>query len=309
MTDEQRDRFLSDRANFGEAHARALVTGDGASALQLRSLPGSSHGRDRGRRPRLVCEGCREPRLARWYSRGPRLGARAHCALRQSHRRVRSSSELARRSRRALRRSRGRARERRRNRGAMRHRAINRKLRSAQSSSPNSSRRSRSPSMTPIQPLPRRELEPRRRLKSALAWALLGRAVEENDRAAAERSRAFFAARADAAASGDAGGTGGVAARPCLQPVRARGLLGGHRNGATRTEEAPRAGGHARDGDRKGAGSSLHHRDLVYAAEATPAPASASSPPLAACTASTACPRRLLSERFSAVSRKAHGRL
>jgi tetratricopeptide (TPR) repeat protein len=38
--------------------------------------------------------------------------------------------------------------------------------------------------------------------ESTLAWALLGRAVNENDRAAAERSRAIFATRADAASSG-----------------------------------------------------------------------------------------------------------
>ena len=34
-TDEQRYRFISDRANFREAHARALVAGDAASALRL----------------------------------------------------------------------------------------------------------------------------------------------------------------------------------------------------------------------------------------------------------------------------------
>ena len=35
-----------------------------------------------------------------------------------------------------------------------------------------------------------------------LAWALLGRALVENERSAAERSRALFAARADASAAG-----------------------------------------------------------------------------------------------------------
>ena len=35
VSDEQRDLFVSDRANFGEAHARALATGDGASALRF----------------------------------------------------------------------------------------------------------------------------------------------------------------------------------------------------------------------------------------------------------------------------------
>ena len=34
-SDEQRDLYLSDRANFNEAHTRALATGDGASALQF----------------------------------------------------------------------------------------------------------------------------------------------------------------------------------------------------------------------------------------------------------------------------------
>ena len=35
LSDEQRDLYLSDRANFNEAHTRALATGDGASALQF----------------------------------------------------------------------------------------------------------------------------------------------------------------------------------------------------------------------------------------------------------------------------------
>jgi len=35
MSDEQRDLYLSDRANFNEAHARALATRDGASALRF----------------------------------------------------------------------------------------------------------------------------------------------------------------------------------------------------------------------------------------------------------------------------------
>ena len=35
VSDEQRDLFVSDRANFDEAHARALATGDGASALRF----------------------------------------------------------------------------------------------------------------------------------------------------------------------------------------------------------------------------------------------------------------------------------
>jgi predicted ATPase/class 3 adenylate cyclase len=35
VSDEQRDLYLSDRANFDEAHARALTTGDGASALRF----------------------------------------------------------------------------------------------------------------------------------------------------------------------------------------------------------------------------------------------------------------------------------
>jgi hypothetical protein len=35
MSDEQRDLYVSDRANFDEAHARALASGDGASALRF----------------------------------------------------------------------------------------------------------------------------------------------------------------------------------------------------------------------------------------------------------------------------------
>jgi tetratricopeptide (TPR) repeat protein len=35
VSDEQRDLFRSDRSNFGEAHARALAAGDGASALRF----------------------------------------------------------------------------------------------------------------------------------------------------------------------------------------------------------------------------------------------------------------------------------
>ena len=57
-----------------------------------------------------------------------------------------------------------------------------------QSSSPNSSPRSRRPSMTPTQPLPRRT-GTQSEAEWTLAWALLGRAVEEDDRSAAERSR------------------------------------------------------------------------------------------------------------------------
>lgn len=35
VSDEQRDLVVSERANFGEAHARALATGDGATALRF----------------------------------------------------------------------------------------------------------------------------------------------------------------------------------------------------------------------------------------------------------------------------------
>ena len=35
ISDEQRDLYLSDRANFNEAHARALATGDGESAVRF----------------------------------------------------------------------------------------------------------------------------------------------------------------------------------------------------------------------------------------------------------------------------------
>jgi len=35
VSDEERDLVVSDRANFSEAHARALATGDGATALRF----------------------------------------------------------------------------------------------------------------------------------------------------------------------------------------------------------------------------------------------------------------------------------
>jgi len=45
MSDEQRDLVVSERANFGDAHARALATGDGATALKfVRRLGGPLRG-------------------------------------------------------------------------------------------------------------------------------------------------------------------------------------------------------------------------------------------------------------------------
>ena len=49
VSDEQRDLYLSDRANFDEAHARALTTGDGASALRFVRRLGRAMQRDRSR--------------------------------------------------------------------------------------------------------------------------------------------------------------------------------------------------------------------------------------------------------------------
>ncbi len=126
------------------------------------------------------------------------MGARGHCPRRLSHGRVRSSTELARRSRRTVRRARGRARERGRTRGARRGRAptgnYDRAAELAErlaalgqaldDGDPAAAATTRTPSEA----------------ESMLAWALLGRAVAENDRAAAERSRVLFAAAADAAA-------------------------------------------------------------------------------------------------------------
>ena len=195
MSDEQRALYVSDRANFYDAHAYALATGDGASAVKfVRRL---------GRVTGAVGANARD-----WYARAVasvdlRQGTRedrAWALVRTARaanfmRRVRSSSELARRSRRPFRRARGRARERRRNRGAMRRRAINRKLRPTQvelaerlaaltqslddADPAAAAARTRTPSEA----------------QWTLALALLGRALEENDRAAAERSPALLRGR------------------------------------------------------------------------------------------------------------------
>ena len=94
VSDEQRDRFVSDRANFDEAHARALATGDGASALRfVRQLGRVESVIAAGARDRYA-KGCREPRLAWGQSRGSCMGPRGHCPRRLSHGRVRSSTEL-----------------------------------------------------------------------------------------------------------------------------------------------------------------------------------------------------------------------
>ncbi len=233
------------------------------------------------------------------------------CALRASplSRRLRSSSELARRSRRTVRRARGRARERRRNRGAMRRRATNRQLRPVVELAERLAALAQSLDDADPAAAAARTRTPSE-AESVLAWALLGRALEENDRAAAERSRAFFAAQSRRRRCGDAGGTGRVAARSCLQPVRARGLFGGHRNGAARTEKAPRAGGHARDGDGKGVGFSLHHRDLRCAGEATPTSGiSLVSAARRMYREHGVVEEALRRKRFLAVSRRARGRL
>ena len=198
VSDEQRDLYVSDRANFDEAHANALATGDGASALRFVRRLGRVTG-GRGQRPRLVRQGCREHRLARG-TREDRAWALVRTARAANFDgRIRSSSELARRSRRPVRRTRGRARERRRNRGASRIElstgnydqavelaeqlvALTQSLEEADPAA--AAARTRTPSEG----------------QDVLAYALLGRALEEDDRAAAERSLAFFAARADAPA-------------------------------------------------------------------------------------------------------------
>ena len=200
VSDEQRDLFVSDRANFGEAHARALATGDGASALRFVRRLGRVTGVVGVERPRLVCEGCRKHRIARWHSRGPCLGACARCARGESHRRPHTSSELARRSRRPLRRARGRTREPQTQSGREPSPSYQPETTTRQSNSPNSSQRSHSPSKRRIQLPPLRGLEAQPEAQDLLAMALLGRALVEDDRASAERSRAFFAARADAPA-------------------------------------------------------------------------------------------------------------
>jgi predicted ATPase len=201
VSDEQRDLFVAERANFGEAHARALATGDGANALRfVRRL---------GRATEMVGGGARD-----WYAKGvaslalpggtreDRAWALARTArvasLTGEFARARSwldeadalfeefgdrdgsADAIGARCEVELRTGNyNRAAE-----LAERLAALGQPLDDADPAA--AAARTRGPSEA----------------ESMLAWALLGRALEENDRSAAERSRALFAARADAAAAG-----------------------------------------------------------------------------------------------------------
>jgi tetratricopeptide (TPR) repeat protein len=200
VSDEQRALFVADRANFGEAHARALASGDGANALRfVRRL---------GRVVGLSGANARE-----WYSKGVASlalpgGAREDraWALVRTARIAEVTGEFARAriwldeaealfdelgdghgsadaigARCVVELSTGnydRAVE-----LAERLAALGQALDEADPAT--AAARTRAPTEA----------------EWTLAWALLGRAFDENDRAAAERSRAIFAARADAAAA------------------------------------------------------------------------------------------------------------
>jgi len=200
VSDDQRDLCLSDRANFGEAHARALRAGDGASALRFVrglgcvmgvigagsfdwcaravasvDLPGGTR-EDRAwalvRTARVATVTGEFARARSWLDEADALfedlgdghgsadAIGARCVIELSTGNYDRAVELAERLA-----------------------ALAQALDDADPAA--AAARTRTPSEA----------------ESALAWARLGRAVEKNDRVAAERSRAFFAARADAAAA------------------------------------------------------------------------------------------------------------
>ena len=197
MSDEQRDLYVSDRANFDEAHARALATGDGASALNSfaawlapRKRPGVEPGTGtRGLSRASPCPGVLE-RIVRGRS----------CALRASPASPEISLKPGAGSTKPTRCSKssgtGTGAQTRSGRDASS--SYRPETSTKQSSSPNGSPRSSGSFADADRAGAESEAQ------WALAWALLGRAVEDNDRSAAERSRALFAARADAAAAGTA---------------------------------------------------------------------------------------------------------
>ncbi len=201
VSDEQRDLFVAERANFGEAHARALATGDGASALRfvrrLGRVTGVVGGDARDWYARAVASialpwGVREDRAwalvrtariadvtgefararswldeaeALFEELGDRHGSAdaigARCVIEVSTGNYDSAVELAERLA-----------------------ALGQAIDDADPAA--AAARTRTPSEA----------------EWTLAWALLGRALEEDDRSAAERSRALFATKADAAAAG-----------------------------------------------------------------------------------------------------------
>jgi predicted ATPase/class 3 adenylate cyclase len=201
VSDAQRDLFVSDRANFDEAHARALATGDGASALRFVRRLGRATGvvggsaRDwyaKGVASLALLGGAREDRawalvrtarvatLAGDFARarswldeadalfeelgdghGSADAIGARCVVELSTGNYDRAVELAERLA-----------------------ALAQALDDADPAA--AAAGTRTPSEAAW----------------TLAWALLGQALMENDRSAAERSRALFAARADAGAAG-----------------------------------------------------------------------------------------------------------
>ena len=201
VSDAQRDLFVSDRANFDEAHARALATGDGASALRFVRRLGRATGvvggsaRDwyaKGVASLALLGGTREDRawalvrtarvatLAGDFARarswldeadalfeelgdghGSADAIGARCVVELSTGNYDRAVELAERLA-----------------------ALAQALDDADPAA--AAAGTRTPSEAAW----------------TLAWALLGQALMENDRSAAERSRALFAARADAGAAG-----------------------------------------------------------------------------------------------------------
>ena len=201
VSDEQRDLFVSERGNFDEAHARALATGDGANALRFVrrlgratgviagdsfawyakavasiALPGGArddHAWALVRTARVASATGDFARARSWLDEADALFEE----LGDGH-----GSADAIGARCFVEISTGnydRAVE-----LAERLAVLAQSLDDADPAA--STARTRTPTEA----------------ESALAWGLLGRALEENDRSAAERSRALFAARADAAAAG-----------------------------------------------------------------------------------------------------------
>jgi predicted ATPase/class 3 adenylate cyclase len=201
VSDAQRDLFVSDRANFDEAHARALATGDGASALRFVRRLGRATGvvggsaRDwyaKGVASLALLGGAREDRawalvrtarvatLAGDFARarswldeadalfeelgdghGSADAIGARCVVELSTGNYDRAVELAERLA-----------------------ALAQALDDADPAA--AAAGTRTPSEAAW----------------TLAWALMGQALMENDRSAAERSRALFTARADAGAAG-----------------------------------------------------------------------------------------------------------
>jgi len=200
VSDEERAFVLSERANFGEAHARALATGDGLTALRFvrrlgpfASLMGIQA---RDWYPKVVASlalpgGTRADR-AYALVRAPRVAAllgnfaRAHSWLDEAEALFEELGDAAGRAAVVGTRCVIEARI-----GnydevielAERHAALSQFLDDADAA------------FAAVRPREPSEAE------GMLAWALLGRAVEMNDREAAERSREILAAAADAAAA------------------------------------------------------------------------------------------------------------